>query len=465
MRRTAAGITLSFLLAASMAASAGSADSSKGGSGSLTVIRGATLIDGTGGPPLADAVVVVQGDRIVAVGDGKTIAVPKETHVIDAHGKFVVPGLIDCHCHLEGVGFGDLADLPPEWQKPERLKELVRIDARLDLFSGVTTVRDLGSTDLLFQVRDEINAGRIPGPRIFAAGHQLVNKAPGAYLDPSFVEYAGAEDARAKVRQQVALGADVIKVRLAGDRPLPSLQEMRAMVEEAHHLGRRVAVHTGVPADQAVQLAIDAGADSIEHNAPLRAKDENVLPEMARRHIALMAGGGSFYVQRWGSWAPNHVLDPAARRLFPPEIVAQFSRVGEGLRAQTEQMKKQGWEPRQVQARFVGEMQRARKAGVLLVFGTDCGGELMVHGQQYEALYGESQMGSTPLEALLMATRDAARVLGKEAELGTVERGKLADLLIVDADPLSDLRNLARIHAVMKGGRLYFPAEMSAGKP
>jgi imidazolonepropionase-like amidohydrolase len=465
MKGISVGITLSILLAAYTAAFAGSAPSSNGGPERVTVIRGGTLIDGNGGPPRADAVVIVQGKRIAAVGDARAVSIPKGAQVIDAHGKFVVPGLIDCHCHLENIGFGDLVDLPPEWQMPDKLKDLIRIDARLDLFSGITTVRDMGSTDLLFQVRAEINSGKISGPRIFAAGHQLVKKAPDAYMDPNFVEYAGPGDARAQVRRQVALGADVIKIRLANDRPLPSLQEMRAVVEEAHRLGLRVAAHTWVPADQAVQLAIDAGVDSIEHNAPLRAKDANVLPEMARRHIALMAGGGSFYVQRWEPWDPNKVLDPVALHLFPPDIVALFSRVGEALRAQTNEMKKQGWNPQQVQARFAGEMQRARTAGVLLVFGTDCGGELMVHGQQYKALYGESQMGSTPMEALLMATRDAARVLGKEAELGTVERGKLADLVIVDADPLADLRNLAKVHAVMKDGRLYFPAQGRAGNP
>jgi len=158
------------------------------------------------------------------------------------------------------------------------------------------------------------------------------------------------------------------------------------------------------------------------------------------------------------------VLDPAGRRLFPADIVALFPKVGEGLRAQAAEMKKQGWDPQQVQARFAGEMQRARQAGVLLLFGTDCGGELMIHGQQYKAIYGESQMGSTPMQALLMATRDAARGLGMEKDLGTVQPGKLADLLLVDADPLADLRNLGRVHAVVKGGKLYLPAELLAGR-
>lgn len=462
MKRPSAAVLFLHLLACGVLAAGPKHSQAPSG---VIVIRGATLIDGTGAPPVPDAVIVIEGERIRAVGTSKTLAFPKRAHVIEARGKYVVPGLIDCHCHLEGIGLGDSAELPAEWQKPEKRKELIRIDAELDLLGGVTTVRDLGSTDALFPVREEIEAGKIPGPRIFAAGHQLVKKGPSdAYMDPMFVEYDGPEDARAKVRAQVALGADVIKIRLTPDRPLPSLAEMRAMVEEAHRLGRRVAVHTWVPADAAVQLAVEAGVDSIEHNAPLRSKDANVLPEMARRHIAQMAGGGGFYVQRWWPWEPQDVLDPPARGLYPPNLVALFTKVGEALRAQTAEMKKQGWDPNQVQARFTGEMQRARQAGVLLLFGTDCGGELMIHGQQYKALYGESQMGSTPMQALLMATRDAARGLGKEKDLGTVEPGKLADLLIVDADPLADLRNLGRVHAVIKGGKLYLPAEILAGR-
>ena len=465
MRQFLSSIASFILITACGAMAAGPGHASKASLPRVTVIRGATLIDGTGAAPVADAVIVIEGERIRAVGTSKTVAVPRHAHVIDGHGKYVVPGLIDCHCHLEDIGLGDLADLPAEWQKPEKRKELIRIDAELDLLGGVTAVRDLGSTDLLFQVRREIEEGKIPGPRIFAAGHQLVKKGPSdAYMDPAFAEYDGPEEARAKVRAQVELGADVIKIRLTPDRPLPSLEEMRSMVDEAHRLGRRVAVHTWVPADAAVQLAIEAGVDSIEHNAALRAKDPKVLPEMARRHIALMSGGGGFYVQRWWPWEPQEALDRGGRQLYPPEIVALFTKVGEGLRAQSEEMKKQGWDPKQVQARFTGEMQRARQAGVLLLFGTDCGGELMIHGQQYKALYGESQMGSTPMQALLMATRDAARGLGKEKDLGTVEPGKLADLLIVDADPLADLRNLGKVHAVMKGGKLYLPAEILEGR-
>lgn len=447
------------LLAACFTADSASAQATKRDAPNVVVIRGATLIDGTGGPSVTNSAIVVRGDRISRVGSANSVPVPKGARIVDAHGKFIVPGLIDCHCHLEGIGFGDLAELPAEWQTPDRLKQLTRINARLDLMSGVTTVRDMGSTELLFAVRREIESGSIPGPRILAAGHQLVKKGPDAFMDPMFVEYADAAAARARVREQVALGADVIKIRLTPDRPLPSLEELQAIVKEAHGLKRRVAVHTWVPADDAVRLAVEAGVDSIEHNAPLRVKDDTLLQQMAQRHIAVVPGGGAYYFQRWWPWQPATALDAPEQRLFPAEILAIFPRVAEGLRAQTAQMEKQGWNRDEVQARFRREMQRARQAGVLLAFGTDCGGELIVHGQQYKAIYGESQMGSTPMQALLMATRDAARVLGRETELGTLEPGKAADLLIVDANPLQDLRNLGKVHTVMKAGRLYFPVQ------
>jgi len=431
----------------------------------VTIIKGATLVDGTGRPPLRNSVIVIDGERIRSVGVQGKIKIPRGARVIYARGKFIIPGLIDCHCHMEMVGLGSLADLPPEWETIDRRRQLTLINARLDLFSGVTTVRDLGSTDVLFKVRDEINSGTQIGPRILAAGHQLVKKKPGAYMDKTFVEYDGSDDARLKVRQEIALGADWIKIRLTHRqvRPLPSVEEMRAIVEEAHRLGRRVAVHTDVPDDEALQLAIGVGVDSIEHNAPLRAKDENLLSQMAQKGIALMAGAGGFYVQRFEDQDTKNILDTAPKRFLPQDIVSILYRVASALHQQTDQMKKSGWDANQVQARFIRDVQRARKAGVVLIFGTDCGAELMVNGQQYKALYGETQMGSSAMEAILMATRDAAKVLGKQNELGTVEPGKMADLVMLEADPLTDLHNLGKVNAVMKAGRLYKPPQLFEG--
>lgn len=417
-------------------------------------IEGGTLIDGTGRAPIPDVVILIEGDRIRSVGNHESVRIPRDAQIIHAHGKFILPGLIDCHCHLEDVGLGDLGELPAEWVTPAKLRELILDDARLDLAGGVTTVRDVGSTPLLFKVREEIESGKFPGPRVIAAGQQLVKKAPNACMDASFLEYDGADDARQQVLHLVALGADLIKVRLTNQRPLPSLEEVRAIVTEAHHLGRRVTVHTDVPASEAVQLAIDAGVDGIEHNAPLRAGDA-VLRQMAAKHMFLGTGMGGFYVQRSPTADPSSMVDASARRVFPPVVVSALEKAAVALQQQTAEMKKQGWNFEEALGRGARGMQQARRARVLLGFGTDCGAELMIHGQQYKALYGETQMGSSPMEAILMATRDAARILGRENDLGTVERGKFADLIILDRNPLDDLRNIGKLHAVMKGGKLY----------
>ena len=422
-------------------------------------IEGATLIDGTGSPAVPCAVILIENDRIRAVGKCGSVPVPKGAHVVDAAGKFVLPGLIDCHCHLEDVGLGDLGELPEEWARPDKLRELILDDARLDLAGGFTTIRDVGSTPLVFEVRKEIDSGKFPGPRVLAAGQQLVKKSPGAYMHPSFLEYDGADDARKQVRYLVSLGADLIKVRLTSMRPLPSLEELRAIVDEAHKLGRRVTAHTDVPANEAVQLAIDAGLDGIEHNAPLLA-GEAVLQQMAAKHMYIGTGIGVIYVQRFSSGDPASMVDNPARRVFPPAVVSALEKAAIALQQQTAEIKKEGWDAEKARARGISSMQQARRAGVLLGFGTDCGAELVIHGQQYKAMYGETQLGSSPMETILMATRDAAKILGREKELGTIESGKFADMLILDADPLADLRNVGRIHAVMKGGKLYNPDEL-----
>jgi imidazolonepropionase-like amidohydrolase len=423
-------------------------------------VTGATIIDGKGGPPSPDGVVVIEGSRIANIGTYSTLRIPSSARVIEATGKYLLPGLIDAHVHLEDIGLSDVGKLPALWDSPEKLRELVLINAKLDLMGGITTVRDLGSTELVLRVRDDINAGRLIGPRIIAAGMQLVKRAPEAARERMFLEFDGPDDARAKVRDLASMRVDLIKIRLTHQRSIPSLEEVRAIVDEAHRLGLRTTVHTDVPADDLVQLAIEAGADGIEHNAPLRVKDEALLKEMARRGMTLMAGSGEFYVQRFNDAGLGDPVGTAASRLFPEEVVSALRRGADSLREQTAEMKKSGWDAGQVLARFVRETERARRAGILLVFGTDAGGYLAIHGEEYKALYGETRMGSTPMQTLLMATRDAAKALGREEELGTIEKGKLADMIIVDGNPLADMRNLHRIDRVIKGGMVYSPSDL-----
>ncbi len=426
----------------------------------VTVISGATLIDGSGSAPLPNAVVIIRGDRIAEVGPSSSINVPEGARIINAAGKFLMPGLIDTHIHLEEVGLSDIGELPAEWNTMAGLRELATINATLDFLAGFTTVRDLGSTDVVLSVRDSINAGKLLGPRIIAAGMQLVKKSPAADKEPMFLEYDGVVEARAKVQYLLRLGVDVIKIRLTRQRPLPSLQEVQAIVEEAHRLGLRTTVHTDVPADDLVKLALDAGADGIEHNAPLRSQDGELLRRMAKKGMSLMAGAGAFYIERIDTTGLIGRFDQAQTDLLPADIVAALHRGIDTLNKQTQEMKNSGWSATQRQASFISEIERARRAGVLLVFGTDCGAYGMIHGEQYKALYGESQLGSTPMQVILMATRDAAKAVGKSDVIGSIAAGKLADLVILNADPLTDVRHLHEVYRVVKSGTIYDPAEM-----
>jgi len=426
----------------------------------IIVLSGATLIDGTGNRPVPNSVIVIEGKRIIKAGTAETVVIPPDVRRIDISGKFVLPGLIDTHLHLEDVGLSDVGELSSEWRKPEKMRELVITNAKLNLISGFTTIRDLGSTYLVLQVRDDIKAGKIIGPRILAAGMQLVKTDTSQDSEPMFLEYQGVDSARAKVKYLARLGVDVIKIRLTRSRPIPSLEEVRAIVEEAHRLGLKATVHTDVPADDLVKLAIDADADGIEHNAPLRSKNDQILGFMAHKSMSLMAGGGAFWLQRIDTTALIDLLDPPQMNLFSNDVLSSLRLGIDSVHKETQQMRNAGWDPKQRQASFTQEMQRARNAGVLLAFGTDCGVNGMKHGEQYKALYGESQLGSSYMQVILMATRDAAKAIGKLDELGTVEAGKVADLIIVNADPLIDLRNLHQVFRVIEDGIIYDPLEL-----
>jgi imidazolonepropionase-like amidohydrolase len=425
-----------------------------------TAITNATLIDGTGTPPIHNVTIIMIGDRIAQVGPSQSIAIPPNSNIINAQDKFVIPGLIDTHLHLELTGLSDIGELPAKWNERDALLKIIKTNARLDLIAGFTTVRDLGSTDAVIEVRNEINSGKLLGPRIMASGRQLVRKSAEAHSERMFLEYEGPEDARLKVQYLASLGVDIIKIRLTHQRPVPSLDEIRAIVQEAHHLSLRATVHTDVPADDLVKLAIDAGADGIEHNAPLRSKDSQTLARMAQNKMTAMAGAGHFWLQRIDETGIIDSLDEAQLRFFPEDILSALHKGLDALHQQTNQMKQSGWSAAQRHSSFAQEIQHARKAGVLLVFGTDCGGSGMIHGEQYRALYGETQMGSSAMEAITMATRDAAIALGKLDDRGTIEPNKFADIVILNADPLADMRNLHLIFRVIKAGSIYDPNKL-----
>ncbi|HYE92170.1 MAG TPA: amidohydrolase family protein [Terriglobales bacterium] len=399
----------------------------------MTLVRAGTLIDGTGAAPMRDVVVRIRDGRIETVGAGAQPAAADD--VIDARALTVLPGLIDCHDHLASHSY----DLAHRWGLDERATTRTLRTARVierTLGMGYTAVRDAGGLDAGF--RAAVEEGLIPGPRLFTAvaiispiggigdrvspsGHECTLVA-----DPSLPSGVanGVEDVRRVVRTMVRAGADVIKCATTGgassrpghgptDRAFDR-DEMRALVDEAHGLGRTVMCHAlGGPG---LRIALEAGVDSIEHGCYL---DEE--PEL----IAMMAERGVFFV-------PTLTVYDYHRQSKAPHVRERA---------------------RHLEAHHVESIRRAVAAGVRVVAGTDAGG----HGHPPNAVELQHLVaaGLTPMQAIQAATGRAADCLGAGGELGTLEKGKRADFIAVDGDPLADIRILqdpARIRLVVKDG-------------
>jgi imidazolonepropionase-like amidohydrolase len=421
----------------------------------VTALVGGILLDGISHVPIEDAVVLISGQRIKAVGRADRIKIPPGATVVDVRGKFVLPGLIDAHNHLEGLGLDD--DDLAFTDTPEKLRQVILSNAQLDLLSGVTALRECGSTEMVLRLRDQIEA---VGPRLMAAGPQFVRRDPAQPTLPLFIEYEGVKDARKKVRDQIARGIDLVKLRITRQRPMPTSEEVTAIVEEAHRAGLKVAVHADVPHEDAVRLAVMAGVDTIEHGAPLRVLDDRLLIEMARRNIILVPTLYQIQAQRIDPLEKkdDELIEPPLSHRLAPDILRALARRAALWRKNLAEWRLQGYEPRTVlRERFLA-LARARSLGVKIALGPDTGSDLVPHGRFYKeiALYVTTG-GLSPIEALQMATRTAAEALGKEKDLGTIEAGKLADLIVIEGDPLLDIENLRHVVMVIKGGRIIEP--------
>ncbi len=403
----------------------------------MKVLKGGTLIDGTGTGPVPGVMVVIRGQRIEAVTTRADGDWPSEAEIIDVSGMTILPGLIDCHDHLAMHGY----DLARRWgiDEPQSTRALRTAKVLQDtLAAGYTAVRDAGGLDAGF--KRAIDDGLITGPRLVVSlcivspiggiGDRVSPSGfsccvPNDPLLPDGVVNSLA-DVRPVVRRIVRAGADVIKCATTGgasSRPghgprdgAFNLDEMQALTEEAHALDRRVMCHA--LGGRGLQIAIEAGVDSIEHGCYL---DEE--PEL----LDMMAERGIFFV-------PTFAVYEYHRK-------SALAHVRE--RAQ------------HLQEHHAESLRRAFAAGVKIAAGTDAGG----HGHPSNAMEIEClvKAGLTPLQALRAATGWAAECLGLERDVGTVEKGKLADLVVVAGDPLGDMRLLqdpAHIALVMKGGEI-----------
>jgi imidazolonepropionase-like amidohydrolase len=381
------------------------------------------MVDVRSGRVLRDAVVLVDGPRIIAAGE--RLAVPAGARVIDLGGATLLPGLIDCHTHL-------LARLPDGPQtyglnlltKSSAYRALEgAANARLTLRAGFTMVRDVeneGSGYADVALRDAIADGLVEGPRMLVATRAIA--ATGRYfpfgISPELGGFpmgammvTGADEARRAAREQLGHGADLLKLYADWNTPTLTVEEMRAAVEEAHKMGKRVAAHADSP--EGIRNALTAGVDSIEHGSQADAAT-----------LALIKQKGAF-------WVPTRaVVAHGGDRISDPQQRAVYQKIIDRGR---------------------DNLALARREHVKIAAGSDIT-DAARHGHNAEELYELARLGMPPLEALRSATVYAAELLGWADKVGALEPGKLADLIAVDGDPLADLRALDRVRLVVKGG-------------
>ncbi len=388
------------------------------------VIRGAYLIDGTGADPVRDCTLAIVGERIEAVqaaGGGRP---PAGARVLDVEGRAVIPGLFNCHVHLQmDAGRSPLTALAGEPSGLSRLRAAHRAAAMLR--RGITTVRDCGAKDWqVIHLAAAVRAGVAEGPRILACGRAICAKDGHALVLSEPV--AGEAAAAAAARRQLQAGADFIKVMATGgfgregerlDRVELGVGEIRAAAEAAHAAGRRITVHAY--GNQGIRDAIAAGADSIEHAAFL---DEETIDLLRRRRTFIVPTLSNTYrvaTQGVTAGLPEDMATTAAAA-FPV---------------------------------MMANARRAHQAGVRMALGTDAGSWLNEHTDLVTELRLRVEAGATSLAALTMATLHGAQCLGVDDLVGTIEPGKLADLVILEGDPLEDLSALERVHAVYRAGQ------------
>jgi imidazolonepropionase-like amidohydrolase len=410
---------------------------------------GGMLITGLDAPPLHHAAVLIEGERITRVGRAAELELPPDAERVDTSGRVMLPGLIDLHVHLIILGHGDYDRWDP-WIAENRLVERVmEISARQLLLAGVTSAVDLGGTLAeSLAVRDRIRRGEIPGPRMWMSG-PWITRDPGDYsaaLESQVVVDTPEQAARATERLARA-GVDVIKAYVAL-KP----EHYRAIVETAHRHKLKVHAHVYDPDD--VRNALEAGVDVLTHagSAGTPPYDSALVKAIVVRETpVVITAAHRVWVYPATVEFPERIQDPRLRADFGPQISEEVQRSLEGF-------PRLGYFATTDRQMFFGaaSLKQWIDSGAVMGMGTDSGTPLNFHT---EALWREIKahvdVGMPAQRAINAATRVNARILGMEKELGTVEPGKLADLIVVRGNPLFDVAALGDVELVVKGGVVY----------
>jgi imidazolonepropionase-like amidohydrolase len=429
-------------------------------SGGVIAIQGATMITGTGSPAVRNAVIVIEGGRIRDAGPGSDVKVPKNAQVVDAKGKWVIPGLIDAHVHFsQSAGIYTRPDIVDLRKRRSYEKEMEWIKGRLPytlasyIASGITGVVDCGGPMWNFDMRD-IASQTKKAPRVAVAGPLISTMLPAttATDDPDIVKPNSPAQARDMVRRQLDRKPDFIKlwwVREPGDNLDQQVAIMSAAIDEAKSHGVRVAVHATEL--ETAKAALHAGADILVHSVSDRLVDTEFINLMKNRDIPYIT---TLFVEDGYRMVFNQqvALNDIEQKLGDPEVIATWSEL-----AKIPPGEIPGGVPRipapPKRPVAYDNLVLLDSAGVRIVAGTDAGNIGTLHGP---SLHRELEMmnaaGMRPMDIIVAATRNAAVVMGKQNEVGTLEKGKYADLVILDADPIADIKNTRKISKVMKAG-------------
>jgi len=408
------------------------------GAPAVTIIRAGSLIDGKAGSPRRDQVIVIRGNRIESVGDAATAKAPPGATVVDLSKSTVLPGLIDAHTHIflqgedpaEGGYDAQLLKQPLAFRAAR-----ATVAARRALEQGFTTIRDVETEGAGYGdvgIRMAIEGGYIPGPRMFVAtraisttgGYDLEGYAPEVTVPKGAQIVDGPVEARKAAREQLDHGADWLKVYMTHrswldargnfvSQPTLTVEELKAIVDEAHGWGRKVACHAygGI----GLRRALDGGCDSIEHGLDL---DDAAVAQMVKQGTWLVPTMNVYYDHNAPEGTPEGDRDRKRWTLHGPSL------------------------------------RKAVKAGVKIAFGTDAGGFSWSDpiAREFPRLV---EFGMTPMAAIQSATTGAAEMLGMAGKLGVVAPGAFADLVAVPGDPIADVRQLEHVSFVMKDGKVF----------
>ena len=402
----------------------------------IKAIKAGKVIDVLNGTVLTNQIILIDSNMIIKIGS--SIEIPKNAEIIDLSNATVLPGLIDCHTHLTFQP-GDNYYEDIFRKTPIDYAMLAPTYAKRTLYAGFTMVRDVGADQLMdISLRNAINRGDIEGPRMLVSTFAL--GATGGHADltgfnpnidwkynKDFTGVAdGENEIRKRVRNNVKWGADWIKVSAtagvlseeeSAGAPQYSLDELKVIVEEAHRWGRNVAAHAH--GTEGIKLAIQAGVTSIEHGSLI---DDEAISMMKEKGVWLVAD----------IYNDDYILAEFSKKGYPQKIIEKEKLIG---RLQRE------------------NFQKAVKAGVKIAYGTDAG--VYPHGWNGKQFYYMVKFGLTPIQTIQSATINAADLLNWKDKTGSITKGKLADIIAVESNPLDDISILENVKFVMKDGTVY----------